>query len=55
MYIFGDGGCRSALLQNLPTQPLLLLLLQLRCPNQATDTRTPGECVGGVVRAAKLQ
>ena len=36
-------------------QPLLLLLLQLRCPHQATDTRAPGECVGGVVRAAQLQ
>ena len=35
-------------------QPPLLLLLQLRCPHQATDTRAPGECVGGVVRAAQL-
>ena len=36
-------------------QPPLLLLLQLRCPHQATNTRAPGECVRGVVRAAQLQ
>ena len=36
-------------------QPPLLLLLQLRCPHQATNTRAPGECVTGQQRAAQLQ
>ena len=47
----GEVRCRAVSME----QPPLLLLLQLRCPHQATDTRAPGECVGGVVRAAQLQ
>ena len=45
----GEVRCRAESTE----QPPLLLLLQLRCPHQATDTC--GECVGGVVRAAQLQ
>ena len=47
----GEVRCRAVSTE----QPPLLHLLQLRCPHQATDTRAPGECVGGVVRAAQLQ